>query len=146
MAEGQLLRRNQNMARPTFKPTAAQRQRVAVSAAGGMAHEEIALALGIARNTLEKHFEVELSTGAHQRRMEVLMAQFRAAKKGNVAAQKAFLQNTPALAVPPLPKPEAGEPKKVPIGKKEQAQADAVTAATGTDWAHLLKPTTTAIQ
>jgi hypothetical protein len=104
-----------------------------------MAHEEIALALGIARNTLEKHFELELSTGAHQRRMEVLVAQFRAAKKGNVAAQKAFLQNSPALAAPPPPEAEAAA-RKPALGKKEQAQADAQTAGAGTEWADLLKP------
>ncbi|MDN8617860.1 hypothetical protein [Variovorax ginsengisoli] len=128
------------MARPPFKPTAAHRLRVSVAAAGGMAHEEIALALGVARNTLEKHFGLELSTVAHQRRMEVLVAQFRAAKKGNVAAQKAFLQNSPALAAPPVTK-AAGEAKKVaPLGKKEQAQADAVGAATNTEWAELLRP------
>jgi len=95
---------------------------------GGMSHEEIAIALGISRNTLEKHFEVELSTGALNRRAEVLDAMARTALKGNVSAQKAFLALTPTLAAPPV------EPEK-PKGKKEQAEADALTAAAGTDWA-----------
>jgi len=117
------------------------RQRVAVSAAGGMAHEEIALALGISRTTLLKHFGMELSTGAHLRRMEVIVAQFRAAKKGNVAAQKAFLQNTPVLAAPPVEaKPAVPGAKAKPLGKKEQAAADAVGAAVNTEWADLLRP------
>jgi hypothetical protein len=131
------------MARPTFKPTATQRLSVSVSAAGGMAHEEIALALGISRNTLEKHFAIELSTVAYRRRMDVLTAQYRAARKGNVAAQKAFLQNTPALAVPPV---KTAEEKQKPLGKKEQAAADAKTAGAGTEWGNLLPRAGTPLQ
>lgn len=115
--------------RPPFKPTPAQRRKVAIAAAGGMAHEEIAVALGICRNTLTKHFEKELSVGAHQKRMDVLEAMARAALKGNVAAAKAFLANTPGLAAPPV------EP---PVGKKEQANLDAKTAAAGTEWDDLI--------
>lgn len=114
-----------------------------MAAAGGMAHEEIATALGIARNTLEKHFELELSTGANRRRLEWLMAMDRAARKGNVAAQKALLATTPRLGVSPVPKGvEEGagaQPPKAPkLGKKEQAQAEAVTAARGTSWDEIL--------
>lgn len=125
------------MARPSLKFTDAQRRKVAVAAAGGMSHEAIAQAIGISRNTLEKHFEAELSTVAHQRRMDVLMAQFQAAKKGNVSAQKAFLANEPQAAVPPLPA-QVQEPKPQRRGKKEQAQADAATATQGTSWDSLL--------
>lgn len=115
------------------------RQRVAVAVAAGMAHEQIAIALGIARNTLEKHFEVELSRGAYQRRMEVVFAQFRAAKKGNVSAQKAFLANEPHMATPPIPAAGAEDaPKAAKRGKKEQAQVDAAGAARGTSWEELL--------
>ena len=123
--------------RPAFKPTPIQRRKVTNAAAGGMSHEEIAVALGIARNTLEKHFGTELSSGALNRRMEVLDAMARTALKGNVSAQKSFLAMTPTLAAPP-----AEEPK----GKKAQAQADAVTAANGTDWNDLLDPKVTPIR
>lgn len=101
-----------------------------------MAHEEIALALGIARNTLEKHFEAELSVGAHRRRMEVVVALHAAAKKGNVAAARAYLQLSPKAAVPTAdpPTPRAEKP-----GKKEQANLDAQTAHVGSDWETLLK-------
>ena len=78
------------MARPAFKPTSVQRTHVAIAAAGGMAHEEIAQALGVARNTLEKHFALELSTGAHKRRLSWLVAMDKSARGGNVAAQKAL--------------------------------------------------------
>jgi len=125
------MRKNTKSGRPAFKPTAAQRRKVSVAAGAGMSHEEIALGLGIARNTLEKHFERELSVGAYSRRLEVLDAMHRTAVKGNVAAQKAYVALTPAMAAPPA---EQEKPK----GKKEQAEADATTAARGTDWDDLL--------
>ncbi len=125
------MRKNSKSGRPAFKPTPAQRRKVSVAAGAGMSHEEIALGLGIARNTLEKYFEQELSVGAYSRRLEVLDAMHRTAVKGNVSAQKAYVALTPAMAAPPAPKEE-------PKGKKEQQAADAVTAAEGTDWADLL--------
>jgi hypothetical protein len=104
-----------------------------------MSHEEIAIALGIHRHTLDKHYQVELSTGALNRRAEVLDAMARTALKGNVSAQKAFLALTPTLAAPPR---EQEKPK----GKKEQAQADAATAANGTEWGDLLPGNVTPIR
>lgn len=119
------------MARPPFQPTDDQRKTVSIAAGSGeMSHEEIAIGLGIDRKTLEKHFEAELSEGAYKRRLEVLEAMHGAALKGNVAAQKAYLAATPAAA----PTPE----KSVQAGKKEQAKADAASAAEGTDWHDLL--------
>lgn len=125
------------MARPPFKPTAVQRSHVAIAAAGGMAHEEIAQALGIVRNTLEKHFSIELSTGAHKRRLGWLVAMDKAARGGNVAAQKALLSTVPTPLAPPLPTGQPTE-KPVKLGKKEQANADAVGAQAGTEWNDLL--------
>jgi hypothetical protein len=125
--------KNATAGRPPHQPTAATRRKVTNAAAGGMAHEEIALALGIHRHTLAKYYEHELSSGAMNRRAEVLDAMVRTALKGNVAAQKALLAMTPALAAPPA------EAEK-PLGKKEQANADAKTAADGTEWADLLPP------
>lgn len=127
------------MARPPFKPTAVQRQHVAIAAAGGMAHEEIAQALGIARNTLEKHFGLELSTGAHKRRLGWLVAMDKAARGGNVAAQKALLSTSPTpLAPPSVPGQPVAAEKPVKLGKKEQANAAAVGAQAGTEWNDLL--------
>ena len=108
-----------------------------------MSHEEIALGLGIARGTLLSHFDYELTTGAYRKRLDVMQAMQRAAKKGNVAAAKAYMGMTPQVAAPPLPKePErpAADQKPEKIGKKEQAQADAVTAHTGTGWEEVLGP------
>lgn len=119
------------MARPPFEPTPEQRKTVSIAAGGGMSHEQIAIGLGIDRKTLEKYFEAELSTVAYQRRLEVLDAMHHAAMKGNVSAQKAYLALEPAIAAPPAPK----EPQ---LGKKEKAQADAKTAAVGSEWHDLL--------
>lgn len=136
------------MARPTYKPTAADRRKVAIAAGAGLSHEEIAIGLGIARNTLEKHFEAELSHGAYAKRLEVLMAMHAAAKRGNVAAQKAYTSlPMPRAAATPLPADEAGAPKTKAAakGKKEQAHADAIGAQAGTDWQDLL-PGSSALQ
>lgn len=120
------------MARPEFKPTARMRRSVSIAAGAGVTHEEIALGMGISRPTLAKHFAYELTTGAYKRRQEVLDAMFKAAKKGNVAAQKAYVALAPKIAAPTLPTDSA------PQGKKEQANADAVVAQKGTDWESLL--------
>lgn len=133
------MRKNSKAGRPAFKPTSVQRRMVINAAASGMSHEEIAIALGVSRNTLEKHFEKEVSTGALRRRMEVMDAMARTALKGNVAAQKAFLAKVPSLAAPPV------APEK-PMGKKEQANADAVGAQAGTGWEALLDTNVTPIR
>jgi hypothetical protein len=105
-----------------------------------MRHVDIAAALGIARDTLEKHFAAELSGGAVARRMEVLQALHAAAKKGSSSAARAYLAHEATPSVPPAPQPEQETKPAAPVGKKAQAQADAVTAARGTEWDTLLAP------
>lgn len=127
--------------RPEFKPSAAQRRKVAIAAGAGMSHEEIALGLGISRPTLEKHFEHELSVGAYEKRLEALDALHRSAKKGNVAAIKAYTAMTPRASAPPEPT-KPGKPE----GKKAQQQADAQTAQVGTDWEDILPRPSSSLQ
>ncbi len=131
--------------RPPHAPTAAQRRRVSVAAGDGMTREEIAIAIGIDRDTLAKHYEAELSKGALERRMEVYQGLHAAAKRGNSGAAKAYLAVEPQIAAPPMqPDAPAETPaapaaqKAAPLGKKEQAQADALTAPAGTEWGALL--------
>lgn len=125
------------MARPTFKPTAAQRNQVAIAAGAGMAHDDIALSLGICRNTLTKHFEKELGRGAAAKRLAVLTAMHTMAVKGNVAAQKAYIA---------LSNPSAAGAAGKPKGKKEQAKDAAVGAEAGTGWEGLIGGNVTPIR
>jgi hypothetical protein len=128
------MRKNAKRGRPAFQPTPAQRRKVAIAAGSGqMSHEEIAIGLGICRNTLETYFAAELSRAANAKRLEVLEAMHRTALKGNVAAQKAYIAGTPQVAAPPL-----GDEDPVPQGKKERANADAKTAQKGTEWDDLI--------
>lgn len=132
--------------RPPFKPTPALRRKVASAKAGGMSEDAIALALGITRPTLAKHFMVELTAGAAVKKMEALDALFAQVKKGNVTAIKAVLLL--GDAIDPRPKAGAGagageQAASVPasagrLGKKEAQQVAAVSAADGTDWAGIL--------
>lgn len=120
------------MARPSFKPTAAQRKAVRIAAGSGrMTHEEMAIALGIGRSTLEKYFRHELFAGACRARIDVYCAMYQAAMRGSAAAQKAYLSHSPKPATPPAGK----------IGKKAQAQLDAQSAQEGTSWQELLGST-----
>lgn len=138
--------------RPAHKPTPATRRQVSIAAGGGMRHEDISLALGITRETLRKWYLAELTVVATMRRMEVMQALHVAAKKGSSSAAKAYLAANPQYETPPDgagdwmgAKPPvadsvpAGKPA-APLGKKEQAQADAVTAGAGTEWDSLLRP------
>lgn len=130
--------------RPQFKPTAAMREKVAIAIGGGMSHEEIAEALGIHRQTLERHFEAELRRGALVKRMEALVALQKSAKRGRVGAIKAYLALTPstsaAAALPTEGPPTAdySSGRKRPLGKKQRAQVAAPSAQDGTDWEGLL--------
>jgi AcrR family transcriptional regulator len=121
--------------RPPFEPTKAQRRRVSIAAGAGMSHDSIAQVLGISRTTLLKHFGQELTVGAAERRMEVLEAVHRAAKRGNVAAAKAYSQ-----LVPTAPSEEAPEGALVGEGKKARANREAQGAQQGTEWESLLTP------
>ena len=54
-----------------FEPTGEQRNLVTMAAAVGLPHEEIAELLRVSRNTLEKHFDEELSLGTLQANLRV---------------------------------------------------------------------------
>lgn len=122
------------MARPAFKPTATQRHKVTVLAAARMPKLDIASALGIDPKTLDKHFPDELSIGIAKRNADIWLALFRAAKGGNVAAQKAWLARQDLE--PPTTADATQQPQR--LGKKEQAERDALTAAEGTSWSKIL--------
>jgi DNA-binding CsgD family transcriptional regulator len=137
--------------RPPFKPTKAQRERVKTCKAAGMTNDELALGLGIDRNTLEKHFAYELGQGATNRRQEAMDKLWQLGKGGNVSALKAYISKLEEdkYQIPPAPLARktdkqaaaeaSGTDEKIEkLGKKEQAQVDAVNAGQNTEWADLL--------
>lgn len=129
------------MGRPEWAPTKADRQKVAVMRGGGMEIKEIALHFGVTPPTLTKHCKLELSQIAIQKKSEMVEALFKAGKKGNVSAIKRYLELGANLVPQSLPEGGGDKPdglKPAAMGKKEQANADAVGAATGTDWEDLL--------
>ncbi len=73
------------------------RRRVLVAAGAGLTHEEIALALGIHRNTLRKHYFAELHQAAAIMRMEMLCGILQAALAGKVGAARMYLKHAPNL-------------------------------------------------
>lgn len=122
---------------------------VASATAGGMTQEQIALALQVDIKTLVKHCGHELTIGALQKRMRVTDALYRQAEKGHVAAAKAVLAIEAARAPNPQPAdtPAEGETPAAPppapakalrLGKKEQQQLAAGSAAQGSAWEGIL--------
>lgn len=123
------------MARPRFQPTTKQRERVKLLKADGWSNERIAVQLGIDPATLAIHFKSEIEFGADAKRIELIEAMERAAKKGNASAGKwlhdrfTTARAAEQVASRELPA-EAEEPKPVKRGKKEM-QAEAASKVSG---------------
>lgn len=133
------------MARKSHKPTAASRRRVEIAAGGGMTHEAIAQVLKIDAKTLRKHYEMELASGAQLKRAQVLETLFSQARKGSTSAARLYLRHEPQFE--PLGESAVEHAEKpAPVGKKEQANIDATTAAEGTDWDDLIGRNVTPIR
>lgn len=67
-------------------PTKETRNLVKTLAAVGIRHEDIALKLGVAGNTLVKHYRQELDEGRIDANAAIGQTLFQQAKKGNTAA------------------------------------------------------------
>jgi AcrR family transcriptional regulator len=117
-----------------FIPSRSQREQVEILAATRVTEEDIARTLGIAKNTLRKHFADELATGHAKRTSEMIMAMYRSGVGGNVAAQKAWLQR---VELSPPPKRDAKTKTKA-LGKKEIANLEAEAAPDDKEWAQLI--------
>ena len=124
--------------RPPYEPTLADRRRVAIGKASGMTHAALASALHIARETLEKYFEHELTAGADEKRLEIQEAMFKAAKKGNVAAARYLSQGVAASAAP-VPEIPGAAPSPTADGLKAARDRAATTAQQGTEWQGVLQ-------
>jgi hypothetical protein len=125
--------------RPSFKPTDKQRLMVSVAAGAGCTQDAIAVAVGVTKPTLLKHFAVELTSGAQARRIEVIHGLYDAAKAGSAAAAKAYL----AQGIKPTESQPTEPDVPLPEGKKAQANANAKVNHKGTSWEQLLEPSST---
>lgn len=121
---------------PAFKATKAQKIQVECYVADGMSEDEIAIALGITKQTLIRHFWLGLSRGAVRQRAKLLDLMHETAKggKGNATVQKKLLERMNLAAAEKEVVPERPRAKIKKLGKKEQANLDAETASDGTDW------------
>jgi hypothetical protein len=119
------LGQNKKGGRPAFKPTKPMRNRVEIAAAAGVSHNQIASALGIAKQTLETHFASELRDGRTRKLIAVLCLLDKAAKRGSVAAAK-YLVNVFFNGAP------------VRLGKKELQKREAEIALANSEWGDIL--------
>lgn len=108
--------------RPVFKATDRLRRKVSECAAVGMSQDDIARAIGCSPPTLAKYFADELTTGAAMKRAEVTQMLFKAARKGNVAAQKHLELKSQSAAAAQSVRDREAPPKEARLGKKEQQQ------------------------
>lgn len=124
--------------RPAHVATDENRNKVSVLRAAGFEVLEIAAKMGVSEKTLRKYYFPELEKGALEKRAELALKLYEVAMSGNVSALKAFADLLEkGQALPPPPKPEADD-KPEKLGKKKQAEADAVDAHEGTSWQGLL--------
>jgi hypothetical protein len=114
--------------RPSFKPTASDRQSVRIGTAAGLTASEMAALLGISRGTLRTHLADELREARARALVENLKRLDRAAQRGSVSAAKflvtCFANGAPAIG-----------------GKKAAAERRAKQLVSGDSvWADLLNP------
>lgn len=102
----------------------------------GIPIEQVCTVVGVAYNTLVRYYGDELNKSAIEANAKVAGALFKEAMSGNVTAQIFWLKTRARWSTV-----EPDQPIVPRIGKKEQAQADASTAADGTEWGEDLHPT-----
>ena len=122
--------------RPEYEPTYREREDVRLWAADDWSEERMAQQLGIARETLRKHFADDIQYGADKVRTQALRDLARGSAQGKTGASAKLLELTSMVAPPSGPKQDVPD-----LGKKAQAIVDAKTADHGTSWADLTTPT-----
>lgn len=111
------------MARPEHQPTDKERKQVEQLSGMGLRMADIAKVVGIAENTLRKHYSLELENGGHKANAQVAASLFRQATdpdRPNVAAAIFWMKARAGWS-------DVGGD----IGKKEAAAENARTAAGG---------------
>lgn len=121
--------------RPSHKPTAEQREQVEAMAGFGIPHDDIARVIGIESPTLRKHYRDELDQGQTKANTKVARNLFTIATgTGREAVTAAIFW----LKVRAGWSEYTPHPLPPPLGKKQQAELDAVTSAKGTEWSELV--------
>lgn len=116
-------------------PTDEQRKQVEAMAAYGIPELDIARVIGIDRSVLRKHYRDELETAHVKANTRVADNLFKIATgTGREAVTAAIFW----LKVRAGWSEYAPSPLPPPLGKKEQAQIDAVASAHGTEWGTLV--------
>lgn len=140
------MKKKESMGRPPYSPKLGECEKVELLRACGWSDKEIAIVIGVSVPTLKKTFFKELNEGPLKQKAENLKQILAAAKKGNVSAQKylnetitASIANEEFLKSQKIDK--ADEPKPLRLGKKAQADAEALDAGKGTNWGGDLTPT-----
>jgi hypothetical protein len=120
---------------PKHTPTAEQRKQVEAMAAYGIPEVDIARVIDISHPTLRKWYLTELQTGHVKANAKVADNLFKIATgTGREAVTAAIFW----LKVRAGWSEYAPSPLPPPLGKKEQAQIDAVAGANGTEWSALV--------
>jgi hypothetical protein len=121
--------------RPPHVPTEQDRRSVEAMSGHGVPELDIARVIGISHSTLRKWYLTELQTGHIKANSMVAQSLYNKAMgngQGAVAACIFWLKCRAGWSeYSPSPLPP-------PLGKKEQAEIDAVAGAEGTDWGHLV--------
>ncbi len=122
--------------RPAHEPTDDTRNLVESLSGFGIPQEEIARLVGIDPKTLRVHYADQIELGAIKATAKVAQNLFNMACKPNREGLQAaiFWLRVRAHWSEYAPRPFQAEP----LGKKATAEADALTAADGTDWARLV--------
>jgi len=111
--------------------------------ATGATVDEIALRTGLSAPTIRKYYLRELEAGQELVRAVLIEAIFKAALDGRVGSQRLALelldQGQAAVPIAKAAPVSDRQAKDEPLGKKAQADADAVVAHEGTEWASLLR-------
>jgi hypothetical protein len=122
--------------RPAHEPTEYSRTLVESLSGFGIPQDEIGKLVGIDPKTLRLHYAEQIELGGIKATAKVAQNLFNMACKPNREGLQAaiFWLRVRAGWSEYSPRPVSGEP----LGKKAQAEAEAVTAGRGTEWAHLV--------
>lgn len=121
----------------THTPTAEQRKTVLAMTGYGIPQDDIAQVIGISPHTLREHYRKELDTGTVIANSKVAENLFKIALGSGREAVTAciFWLKTRAGWSEYAPAPTKEPP---PLGKKEQAALDALSAGDGNEWGTLV--------